>query len=1168
MNRRLFAAAALALLFPGMALAQVFVIPRRPDKSAVNSFDFQWQHVDILVGPEAKGMAGPPDHTAHEAPPGAPGGPTSHAPSTTPTGTSGPNTAVAERREGPTPTQTGVDPGALVAEAPDGGMDGGMTAGLPADTTDGGTVAVATPDGGMDGGTAISLPSGATMDGGWVFYGPADAGVKYATNLGTSAGGVRFYFYERERTVAEMATPIIEGTYRELVDRFHYVPTQTFPYILYSSYREFLESHLFPLSEGTLGITSTEDLKLTLPYLGDHKLFEEVCRHEMTHQFTIQKVRTLAGNKLFGDPLSAMPLWFVEGLAEYYAKGVDPEAEMMARDLLVNPDVMKGYAFLDFWSPGPYGYLWIYKVGQIRVAFLEEEYGAGFAQRVLDASPQLAGGSPGSSSMSFEKLLQKLTGDDPKKIASRFEAWMKRRAFKSYLASKQTAPTFDMLEEREGIITSMASGPDGRLIMYRTIIPETGQSRLYVVDPKAPTKAVMIAGDGVPGVESLHPISGRNFALSKDKLVFIAESNARDVLYVHPYRYKSEERSQDVLVRRNPVVTGIQSETALHVDLNVGSARAYPMQKHGILAMYSPAFSPDGKQLAFIGINDAGMRDVYTINLEEDPLKAAPKRVTDDVFAERQLTWGPTGIIYTSDATSHRKFNLFRVKPEKPNEVERLTSEEVDEADPLHLPDGRIFFVAYRNSSNSDLNELMKDGRIVRRTDVNTGVFEPGAGPEGALWMLFHYAGERRPATLRPEKMLAIQEAASPPPEPPAPLAQRPLSDSQMYDSFARKNFELGPIMGFAGAGGGAFVGQLYASATDRMRNHALLLSLAIYGSLDLTDGYLLYLNQEKRTTWGVGLFQSLRFRVDQTFPTSAGPGYLFSSGERFFGAMGSARYPLNTFFYLQGDMGIGGASYFLDRTSEFLLYTDPNGDFYTPWKAANRGVRFQTEGSVQLGYNTIRYHYAGGPLAGSSALLETTTAVQPFDSEVFGNVRLDAEHYFPIYGRSNFSLRGGAGTTFGGRFARSYFLSSFDTLRGVNFGDETWLLGRNFYFATGELKIPLNDIIRVAFLSDLVGVAGVDFGGVGYSGRNMWDRRVLDFAVGANFLLGPLLLRLHFARPIDVGSPYGKPDPGWVTNFSVGIAGLNGFFDKKNDAPSQRPAMPETGYVMPRGAF
>lgn len=1177
MNPRPLAAAVLALLLPGLALAQFYVVPRRPGKSPVNTYEFEWRHVDILVGPNAEGLAKPPDRTAHDQPPGTQGGANPDAPTTSPETSDprelpggGPAPETAQQTSEPPPSSgTPIAP-PVTAEATDGGVAPATTAGTPG-TDDGGTLLSAA---GADGGTADGGGGVASLG-----LGAADGGFNYtyAKTLGAKTGGVRFYFYERERTVAERAAPVIEEAYRYLVDTFQYVPTQTFPYILYSSYQEFLQTNLFQVSEGTLGLTSTgEDLKLTLPYLGDHRLFEEISTHELAHQFTIQKVRTVAEQaKVFGDPLAGIPLWFIEGLAEYYAKrGMDPEAEMLVRDLLVNPDLYKGYAFLDFFSPGPYGYLWIYKVGQIRAAFLEEEYGKGFIQRVLEESPRLVGGSRDSPSLKFEELLERLSGDDPKRLAARFENWLKRRAFKTYLASEQAAPVMDLLDKSPGYITAMTSSPDGHVLALRTIVPETGESRLYLLDPRAPEKTVKVTGDGAPGVESLHPISGRSFALTGNKLAFVAEITGRDVIYIQDYTHVVEKRAGDVLVRRTPIRTGIDREVGTTVKLDVGGRTAYRIDKHGLLAAYSPAFSPDGRWVAFIGINDAGLRDLYAIDLQAGP-EAKPLQLTDDVYSERQVTWGPAGIVFTSDATSHRKFNLFRVRVDAPRQVERLTREDRDHADPTALADGRLFFTAFNNSS-SDLHELMTDGRIVRRTDLTTGVFEPGPGPDGSLWMLFHMSGERRPAVLRPPRMLALEVPAEPAAEPPPPMAVRALTDAQPYRPFTRQNLEFGPIFGFAGAGGGGFVGQLFAAASDRMRDHQFLLTLSVYGSFDLTDGYLLYINDESRTTWGGGLFQSLRFRVDRTFEDSP---VFFTSGERYFGVLGSLRYPLSTFFYLQGDLSLGGTKYFLDDPTEFYLFfpdrNEANQELLTQWNARNKAIRFQTEVSGQIGYDTLKYHYATGPLAGSSALLETTVGVQPFDGEAYSNIRLDAERYFPIYGRTNIFIRGGAGTTLGGRYARSYFLSSFDTLRGVNFGDEQWLLGRHFLYSTLELQLPLNDIVRVAFLSDLEAVAGLDFGGVGEGWEDLRDHRVLDAAIGLNLSLGPLLMRLHFARPLDIGAAAGKPDAGWVTNFSLGIAGLNGFFDQGNTgaknngavkpmSPALMPAM-GGGYIGPK---
>jgi hypothetical protein len=205
------------------------------------------------------------------------------------------------------------------------------------------------------------------------------------------AGGVRLYFYERERAIAERAGASIEESYRYLAHEFGYRPGKTFAYFLYASYIEFLQTDLFPLQEGVLGVTSPETLDVTLPYFGDARLFSDVSTHELAHEFTIQKVAHFAARAdVVGDPLSAVPLWFVEGLAEYYAKrGIDPETEMLVRDILVNPKAEDEYVLGSFWEDRYTSGLWTYKVGQARCAFLEETYGKGTIQRILEETPRL-----------------------------------------------------------------------------------------------------------------------------------------------------------------------------------------------------------------------------------------------------------------------------------------------------------------------------------------------------------------------------------------------------------------------------------------------------------------------------------------------------------------------------------------------------------------------------------------------------------------------------------------------------------------------------------------------------------------------------------------------------------------------------------------------------------
>jgi outer membrane protein assembly factor BamA len=223
----------------------------------------------------------------------------------------------------------------------------------------------------------------------------------------------------------------------------------------------------------------------------------------------------------------------------------------------------------------------------------------------------------------------------------------------------------------------------------------------------------------------------------------------------------------------------------------------------------------------------------------------------------------------------------------------------------------------------------------------------------------------------------------------------------------------------------------------------------------------------------------------------------------------------------------------------------------------------------VRFGYDTIRYS-AGGPIAGSSFLLEGKGTFQPFDNEMFGTARLDGERYFPIVGRTHFFVRAGLGTTFGGQLARQFYLSSFDTLRGIPFGRDDLLIGRHYLFSTAELQVPLNAIIRLLIVTDIEAIAGIDFGMVGqrawdsgqpdplggadpFSGvtavfEDLWSSRVLAPVVGLNFGLGPLVIRLHFARPLDIGAPLPNANSAeWVTNFSIRILGFEGLLGSQS---------------------
>jgi hypothetical protein len=508
--------------------------------------------------------------------------------------------------------------------------------------------------------------------------------------------------------------------------------------------------------------------------------------------------------------------------------------------------------------------------------------------------------------------------------------------------------------------------------------------------------------------------------------------------------------------------------------------------------------------------------------------------VTHDSYAERHTAWGPDGIVFASDATANGFYALFQAGNDQ--EPTQLTSGERDHLQPV-FSDGTLLFTAW-DDARLDLYEYRatEPPSIVRHTRMTTGISSPSPSDDG-VWALLQDSGSRVPVVLPREMWLDEAPIAQSPTGEPTPIPTRSLSDAKPYRPLDPKNWALENGLGFFGAGPGGIYGQLFLTASDQLKERGLVMSAAAFGSLRLTDGYLAYTDQSNRVTWAGGVFQNLRFRLDNSTSLR------FQSAERSYGVLASARYPFDRFAYAQLDVQLGGTQYFLLGNSEGLLRgqidSETGRNAFTLWEEQNGKARPQAETTARIGYDTVRYHPTTGPHGGGSALGEVSLASQPFNDELFGSARIDAERFVPIRLQSFFGanvfVRASAGSAFGGTYARNFFLSSFDTLRGVRFADADWLLGRHFATATAELQLPLDALLRIAILSSVEAIAGVDAGAVSADLDTLWDRRVVDVALGTNLVFGPLVFRVHFPRPLNVGTDLPTTGRGpWVPNLSV----------------------------------
>jgi hypothetical protein len=995
-------------------------------------------------------------------------------------------------------------------------------------------------------------------------------------NTDRGGGGVRLYFYEREREAASYAVASIRAQYVRLTDFFHYLPRTTIPFILYASYAEFQATNVFYVSEGTLGATDPRDLRMALPFFGNVHQFTRVSTHEMVHQLTIQKIRDAALGARVESPLAAFPLWFIEGIAEYGTfAGMDPEGDYIVRDLLTNPDAQHGYAPPEFFDDRAGGYIGVYKLGQARLTFLAETYGPEKIVEILERSPEMSGSrragprsddspSPGAKPTrnptgvnsptttaegqndsprtdqekaeeaqrkgddqglppdsqapakggthgkprvprSFEEFLALVAGDSPTRIRARYREWLKKRYFDDYLRARQTVADFVHYKPVKGEPDSIAIGDDGHLFAYRTVERDTASSALWLQDVRDPDSRLLVARDQRPGLESLHPVDRRVVSLRGSTLLYAARSGENDVLLVRHIERREGAEAGRVRVR-----------------LELSSAEV--MNLGEILEVYDPALSPDARKVAFAGIDLSGFRDLYVVDLE-GALKGQPRRLTRDVWAEADVHWDGSRLLFSSDDTEKHEPNLFSLDLKTLTRT-RLTFHDKADRNPAPALGGVVF--RSDKAGKPDL-WLLKDGQERRLTDTSSAMLAAVPTTGDALLALVFHSGRYEIYRIPPSAQLReVPVAASPAVAEGVGGSGFGLAqgftyqradipdDTPRYDPRNSRNWRVE-------ATGAALVGPVSAGAaglaiTDLLRDHAVIVNLAIYGSLKLTDAAVFYLNRAKRPEYGFGLFHTFEPRRDKTFP-----GVTNYFLQRSFGAAGLIRYPLDRFRRIEGSLEIRG----IDR----FAFTDYGGDLSSDWTRLNRGIEPELVASTLVGYDTMRLHALAGPVEGSSLLASLSAGYLPVRQFTYLRFLGDAQHRFDIVGRTNLLLRGALGATSPGRFSPQFFLVPVGNLEGFRFGDDR-LLGNYFYLANLRLNVPLDWLVQLPLFTAIYGVAGFDFGAATDHFGDAWRSRTLAGVLGTDLALGALVLQLHFGKLIDIGGTT-RSEP-WVFNLNL----------------------------------
>ncbi|HZM17487.1 MAG TPA: hypothetical protein VFE28_15945 [Candidatus Krumholzibacteria bacterium] len=884
------------------------------------------------------------------------------------------------------------------------------------------------------------------------------------------------YFYAGEQELAEYVAAFSEQVAVEYDSTFQHTFKQKIPFILYASHHDFKQTNVIDLmiSEYVGGFTELLRGRVAIPHTGSWTQLREVIRHELVHAYMNDKLATLMTEKHrynYGSP----PLWFTEGLAEYIATP-EPgtEARMFMRDFIVNESLVD---IPNLWRIQ--GTFLMYKEGESLVRYIATRFGQEALVQLLE---------DWWISDSFEQVLHYTLGISVVDLNRDWKRYLKRR----YYPAVMTADWPDQhgrpltheraISARPAVVDSSAVADSSFDFVY--VSSASGHVDLIharAEDPNHYSFRTLAEGGRDRTFESI-PAFSSGPAVHGRRVAFTAKSGERDALFI--------------------------------LDLETGRKLA----KHSfeaLITLSTPTWSPDGRQIAIVGLDRSGWSDLYRIDLSSGELE----RLTFDAAHDRDPDWSHDGrrLAWSSDRAAPELdgvYHLWTLDLES-GVTTQITQGEHDDAAPSWGPeDGSLLFSSDMDGANNIYRFDFEDATVSQLTSTLGGLFTPRWTPKGDGFVAtsfsnlafnvyrfdMHTLREVPNGATPPVQVAAVTDPA--PARPAAPRSdwlQRPEGKAypkRKYDTQFGLDFVQGGVAydpDFYSAAGAQF------GFTDVLGNHrvSLLFSTSSEGFDDffrhLNVG-VSYTNLTRRLHYTLGAFHLTRIYD---------PNLDMVRFERRLGGLLGVAYPLSRFErvessfvvrYAELDQGIADL---LDIGARTMLVTN-----FTSFVHDN--TMWSYVGPIDGTRYNITMGHTFDPTGGNRGLT---------------SLHLDFRKYFRLPARSVFASRLIARGNWGGD-AQLFFLGGPFDLRGY---ERRSLFARRILLLNEEVRFPLLDrlLIGLPFINALEfgGFRGALFVDGAYVPEPFTPGWYGSYGAGVELGLGVgFIARYDFGRTTDFG--------------------------------------------------
>lgn len=619
------------------------------------------------------------------------------------------------------------------------------------------------------------------------------------------------------------------------------------PIILYNDHADFQQTNTISgaIGVGTGGVTEAFKNRVVLPLTMSKQQTHHVLGHELVHAFQYNLI--LGGDSTNIENLGNLPLWMVEGLAEYMSIGrTDAHTAMWMRDAVLNDDVptLKDLDKIDLYFP--------YRWGQVFWGFITGLYGDEVIQPLFMLTAKHG----------FDEACELLFQVDSKELS---ELWVSslKQYYGGFIGERKENPAGSSLISKENagrINIAPVLSPDGRYVIFLS------EKNLFTTD--------------------LFLASAAN-----GDIIRLVASTARDG-HIDEFDYIESAGTWSPDSKRFAFVGVSKGDNILIIKEAFTGKTVEEFFLDGVPAFRNPAWSPDGNQVVVTGLVN-GQSDLFLVSLRTKEVQ----RLTNDDFSELLPAWSDDGqyIAYSTDRLSRQRgrsngkwvFNLAVM-----DAVSRI-SEDIDifpgadNLNPVFDVDGNLVFLSNRDGFRNIYRFERESGKVYQLTDLVTGAsgitpYAPAitasrSDRRNRFLYTHFFKGDYSIYSARPEDFLN-QEVD--PQDLDFAAAQMPhhnkrantIVDDQLQqldtlpgagslvfsEEKYRPKFKLDFASGGAGVGVGNAFGPVMGAGgavnlmfSDMLGDHQLFTSLTLNGQLIDFAGTVAYINQKNRIGWG-----------------------------------------------------------------------------------------------------------------------------------------------------------------------------------------------------------------------------------------------------------------------------------------------------------------------------